>query len=122
MREHLEDIGVIAERNFLVDSALQKNLVGAFGFCFERLLADLVQTQDVCFGAVGAAAKTAKTAGHFANIGVVYDAERGVAHAVPGEFRLTYSVCGFDNFCPGDIFQDIKPFCRREALLGDCFY
>ena len=121
LREHFQYIGVIAERNFLVDSALQKNLVGAFGFCFERLLADFVQTQDVCFGAVGAAAKTAKTAGHFANIGVVYDAERGVAHAVPGEFRLTHSVCGFDNFGPGDVLQNFEPFGWRETLLSDCF-
>ena len=43
LREHFQHVGVIAERNILVDSALQKNLVGAFGFGFERLLADFVQ-------------------------------------------------------------------------------
>ena len=42
LREHFQNVGVIAERNFLVDATLQKNLVGAFGFGLERLLTDFV--------------------------------------------------------------------------------
>ncbi len=44
----------------------------------------IVQTQNVSFGAVGTAAKTAKAASHFANVRVVHDAERGIAYAVSG--------------------------------------
>ena len=42
LREHFQYVGVIAERNFLVDATMQKNLVGAFGFGLKRLLADFV--------------------------------------------------------------------------------
>ncbi len=122
LREHLEDIGVIAERNFLVDATLQKNLVGAFDFGLKRLLADFVQTQNVRFGVLCGATKTAKAASHFADVRVVHDAKCGVAHAVPGEFCLAHGVGRFDNFCPRHVFQDFEPFGWRESLLGDSFF
>jgi hypothetical protein len=67
------------------------------------------------------AAKTAKTASHFANVRVVYDAECGITHAIPGKFGLTYSIGGLDDFGPRDVFQNFEPFCRCEAFLSDCF-
>lgn len=42
LREHLENVSVIVERNFLVDATLQKNLVGTLCLGFESLLADFV--------------------------------------------------------------------------------
>ena len=103
LREHFQYVGVIAERNILVDAPLQKDLVGAFGFCFERFLADFVQTQDVRLGAVGWAAKTAKAACHFAHVRVVHDAECSIAHAVSGELCVAHGVGGLDDFCPWDV-------------------
>ena len=103
LREHFQYVGVIAERNILVDATLQKNLVGAFGFGFERLLADFVQAQDVRLGAVGWAAKTAKAASHFANVRIVHDAESRIAYAVPGEFGMAHGVGRLDDFCPWDV-------------------
>ena len=121
LREHLEDIGVIAERNFLVDATLQKNLVGAFGFGLKRLLADFVQTQNVCFGVLCGTAKTAKAASHFAHVRVVHNAERRVTDAVSGAFCLAHGIGRFDDICPRRVFQDFEPFGWRESLLGDCF-
>ena len=120
--EHLQHVRVVRERDFPVDAPLQKNLVGAFGLRFQRLLADLVQVQDVCFGAVGRAAKTAKAASHFAHVRIVHDAESRVAHAVPGEFRVTHRIGGLDDFHPGDVPQNFEPFRWREALLSNCFF
>ena len=122
LREHLQHVCVVRKRDFPVDAALQKNLVGAFGFCFERLLADLVKTQDVCFGTLGGAAKTAKTASHFAHVRVVHDAECGVADAIPGELGVAHRIGSLDNFCPGGAFQDFEPFRWREALLVNGFF
>ena len=122
LRKHFQNVGVIAERNFPVDASLQKNLVGAFGFGFTRLLADLVQAQDVRFGVPRGPAKTAKAASHFANICVVHDTERRVAHAVPGELGVTYGVGSLDDFCPRDIFQDFEPFRFRQSFLVNSFF
>ena len=103
LREHFQHVGVIAERNILVHATLQEDLVGAFGFGFERLLADFVQAQDVRLGAVSWAAKTAKAASHFANVRVVHDAECSIAHAVPGELCVAHGVGRLDDFCPRDV-------------------
>jgi len=103
LREHLENVGVVRKWDFLVDATLQKDLVGAFGFCLKRFLADFVQTQDVCFGVSCGSAKTAKAASHFAYVRVVHDAECGIAHAVSGELRLAYGIGCFDDLSPGDV-------------------
>ena len=122
LREHLQHVCVVRKRDFPIDAALQKNLVGAFGFGFERLLADFVKTQDVCFGALGGAAKTAKTASHFAHVRVVHNAECGIAHAVSGELGVAHHIGGSDNICPGRVFQNFEPFRWREALLVNGFF
>ena len=103
LREHLQHVRVVRERDFPVDATLQKDLVGAFGFRFECLLANFVQTQDIRFGAVGRAAKTAKAASHFAHVRVVHDAERRVADSIPGEFRMAHGIGRFDDLCPRDV-------------------
>ena len=104
MREHLEYVGVIAKRDFPVHAPLQKDLVGAFGLRFNRLLPDFVQAEHVGFGAVGGPAKTAKAACDFADVRVVYDAEGGITYAVVGVHALAHGVGGLGDLGPRGVF------------------
>ena len=115
MREHLEHVDVVTQGNFPVHAALQEDLVGAFRLRLDGLLADFVQTKHIGFGAVRRPAKTAETAGDFAHVRVVHDAESGIAHTVSGIQALAYRVAYFRHFGPRGVLQYVERFGRSES-------
>ena len=115
MREHFQDVGVVAERERLVHASLQENLIGAPGLGLKRLLADFVQIKHIGFGAVGGAAETAKTTGNLANICVINNTKRRVTHLVSWVNAVAHGVACLNHFGPRGVFQNVECFRWGEA-------
>ena len=119
--EHLEHVGVVAERDFPVHAPLQKDLVGAFGLRFNRLLPDFVQAKYVGFGAMCRPAKTAKTARDFADVRVVHDAEGGITYAVVGVHAPAHGIGGLCDLGPRGVLQQVERLGGGNSLVLNSF-
>ena len=116
LREHLEHVGVVVERDFSVHAPLQKDLVGAFGLRFNCLLPDFIEAEHVGFWAMCWPAKTAKAACDFADVRVVHDAECRVAHLVFGVHAPAHGIGGLRDLGPRGTFQQFERFGGGDAF------